>query len=198
VYGRHRGSRRRAAARSDCADAGRGGGSIQIFELPFTLTIANFPYPGIDSCGIGEPEEAGTVLTCAFQNVTGQTISLLDFRFTLPQDSGELSFEAQDPDNLFGNEDADENGARFAGGGILSGSCGGGELESSLHCTGGHFFIDFVGFPRQTSIAMTASQVPEPATLTLFATALAVAGGARGRRRKAPTSSRSNSVAPRG
>jgi hypothetical protein len=163
--------------------AGRGG-SIKIFELPFDFSFPDFPTnPDPYNCGLGT-EPAGTVLTCEFQNLTGQPISLLDFRFTLPQDSGALVFSVEDPDNLFGTETINEMGARFAGGGILSGSCGGINLKSS-RCVGGHFFIDLVGFPVGTAIDLTASQsqVPEPATLTLFGTALALMGGSRLRRR---------------
>ncbi len=165
-----------------------GGGSVHITELPFDFTFPLFPapygHPDNRNCWVGH-EDAGTVLTCAFQNVTGQTISQLDFRFTLPQDHDPLVFSVEDPNNLFSTETINETGARFAGGGILSATCDCGfDRASSRYCSGGHFFIDLVGFPVGTSVSLTASQVPEPATLALVGMGLALAGG-RARRRLA-------------
>jgi hypothetical protein len=160
----------------------RGGGtSIPIFGLPFEFDFGTFPADpdgdGTDCfSGPGSgPDEGFTVVSCGFQNLTGQSISLLDFSFAIPP-NGELIFAIEDPDEFFDNEEIGPGGALFAGGGIPSGFCD--EIEG---CFGGEFIIDLVGFPDGSMIQMTASQVPEPAAVLLLGAAMA---GAALRRRR--------------
>jgi hypothetical protein len=168
----------------------RGGGtSIPITGLPFFFDFGNFPDDpdgelGPDcSSGPGTGDDAGfTVVSCGFQNLTGLTISLLDFSFSVETDG---TFFVQDPDNFFDNEFIKAMGAQFAGGGIPSGSCDGGpdlQIEGVI-CFGGEFIIDLVGFAPGTHITMVATQVPEPVVMALFGVAVIAAAGARRRRR---------------
>jgi hypothetical protein len=56
-------------------------------------------------------------VSCDFQNLTGQTISLLKFTFGIPGDTSTLIF-TEDPDERWGggsDRTIVENGARFTG-----------------------------------------------------------------------------------
>jgi PEP-CTERM motif len=159
-----------------------GSGSIQIFELPFTFGFASFPgNPDEDNCFV-DSESAGARVSCEFQNLSGQTISLIDFDFTLGPAPEPLVFSIEDPDNLFEFETIDPTGARFFGGGIPSGVCVG-DVEPD--CSGGHFFLGLVAFPEGSVVGATASAVPEPATLTLVGAGLTAVVARRRRRRPA-------------
>jgi hypothetical protein len=163
-----------------------GGGSIPIpAPLPFVFSFGEFPSDpdGMGSNCFVDPEidPMGILVSCAFQNQTGQTIQFLDFDFLLPGPPDSLLFTAEDPDNLFDFEFASPTGegAFFQGGGIAPCNFDG------EFCFGGEFIIELVGFPQGTLIDMTAAAtaVPEPATLTLVATGIGIAV-ARRRRRK--------------
>jgi hypothetical protein len=164
-----------------------GGGSIPIpAPLPFFFSFGVFPTDPDGELGTNcfvdpDIDPMGILVSCAFQNQTGETIQFLDFDFLLPGPPGSLVFTAEDPDNLFDFEFASPTGegAQFLGGGIAP--C---NFDGDL-CFGGEFIIELVGFPQGTVIDMTAAAtaVPEPATLTLVATGIAMAV-ARRRRRK--------------
>jgi hypothetical protein len=172
-----------------------GGGSIQFFTLPFTFSFGSFPDDPDGPVDPDDPEGPGsncsvgpdsihtelTAVTCNFQNLTNQTISLLNFTFGIPGDTSSLIFDTEDPDERWGSGDdrsITAAGARFTGGnGLVSGSC----IEG---CSGGEFAVDIIGFPEGTTVSMTAdvTAVPEPASLMLIGTGLALAAG-RARRR---------------
>jgi hypothetical protein len=173
------------------------GGSIRITGLPFSLDWGSFPTPPPDTPGDDEddcfngPMESGMfVVTCHFLNQTGQTINFLNFDFDYSgTDSGEPpplgSFFAQDGTPGDGNaigwniRAINQFNAQFIGNGIDPEICPEG-------CFGGHFFVGLIGFPDGTRVTMTAlaEPVPEPMTLTLLATGLALGAGARHRRGK--------------
>ncbi len=167
-----------------------GGGSIQIFSpLPFTFDFGVSPNnPDPANCTFGPDDEFPELnaLSCNFQNLTGFTINDLNFTFGGSPDPFELTLEDTSgffsasipPSSYFGFT------AHFSGSGVESGSCP--VIEGP--CTGGEFGIDLVGFPDGTTaiVTMSASEVPEPATLLLVGPGLALAAKARRRwRRKA-------------
>jgi hypothetical protein len=162
-----------------------GGGSIPIPPpLPFFFSFGAFPTDPDGELGSNcfvdpDIDPAGILVSCAFQNQTGETIQFLDFDFLLPGPPGSLVFTAEDPNGLFDFETANAGGAQFLGGGISPCNFDG------EFCFGGEFIIELVGFPQGTIIDMTAAAtaVPEPATLTLVGTGIAMAV-ARRRRRK--------------
>ncbi len=163
-----------------------GGTSIGIPPpLPFVFPFGSFPTDpdGSDSnCGfIEDGDPFGDLVFCTFQNLTGQTIQFLDFDFGLPGSPGSLVFFGRGSGRFLRLETANSAGAQFIGGGIPSGFCD--EIEG---CFGGEFIVELVGFPEGTIIDMTAaaSAVPEPMTLTLVATGLALGAGARRRNKK--------------
>jgi hypothetical protein len=162
-----------------------GGGSIPIFGFPFFYSFGVFASnPDVSNCTIGS-ETAGTVVSCDFQNLTGQTLGFLDFDFDysgVPSGPPPIEeFFTEDPDEFWNIRFIDQFGAQFIGGGIPSGFCD--EIDG---CFGGEFIVELVGFPEGTIIDMTAAanEVPEPMTLTLLATGLAIGAAARGRTKK--------------
>jgi hypothetical protein len=159
-----------------------GGGSITIPPpLPFDFSFGSFPTDpdGLGSNCFVDPDidPAGILVSCAFQNQSGQTIQFLDFDFLLPGPPGSLVFTAEDPNDLFASETANSAGAQFLGGGIAPAIC-------DVECFGGEFIIELVGFPEGTIIDMTAAAnaVPEPATLTLVVTGIGIAFARRRRK----------------
>src|SRR5262245_40831047 len=169
---------------------GGGTGSYQIFSLPYSFNFGTFPddpdalaeniarLQG-ENCFVGTDSGTGLpMVTCDFQNLTGQTISLLDFFGSIPGGNPAQLMEFQDPDGLFANDPAPFTStppatfaAQFSGGGIASGVCFG---EIDFVCTGGDFSIDLIGFPNGTSLSMVAGAVPEPASLMLLGTGLGI------------------------
>jgi hypothetical protein len=91
---------------------GGGTGSYQIFSLPYFFDFGAFPTDpdtlpaniGLgDNCTVGTDIPSGLpMVSCEFQNLTGQTISLLDFQFSIPGDPTGLLFTTESvPDNLW-------------------------------------------------------------------------------------------------
>jgi hypothetical protein len=161
-----------------------GGGSIQIFELPFTFDFGVFPTnPDPDNCtsGLNTDFPGMTVVSCDFQNLTGFTINDLNFAFTSP--TGPVQLTLEDTSGFFPDRfPADGTfalAAHFGGGGVPTGSC----IEG---CFGGDFAIDLVGFPDGATavVTMDSTSVPEPASLLLLGTGLAIAARGRWRFRR--------------
>ena len=160
-----------------------GGTSIAVVQpLPFPYDFGLFPtVPDADNCFLGSDPE-GVMVSCSFQNQTGEFLTFLDFDFTLPGSPGSLVFTAVDEGGFFQFTPANSSGAQFLAGsfaGIPPAIC-----DIEFGCDGGEFIIDLVGFPTDTRITMLAgTEVPEPMTLTLVATGLALGAAARRRRR---------------
>lgn len=171
---------------------GGGTGSYVISELPYSFNFGTFPddpdllQENIDrdqgqNCDVGTDTGTGLpMVTCTFQNLTGQAISLLDFQFTIPGDTTGLEFTTQAEPDVWNSRTIDQFGALFAGGGLASGFCDG-------ECSGGHFAIDLIGFPAGTNITAVAStEVPEPASLVLLGTGLGLGAALIARRQRKP------------
>lgn len=161
-------------------------GSIPITSLPFTYSftftlVSGVPVnPDLSNCSTGA--DASTELlagdpvepwvSCNFQNLTGTTISALDFLYTSqapPYNATALAF--------FDVAVPGETTAQFSGGtGIPTATyqCFDGDLELICYWVGGFFTIDWIGFANGSSIQMTA--VPEPASVGLVLAGLALAG----------------------
>lgn len=180
---------------------GGGTGSYQIFELPYSFNFGTFPTDpdalqenidrgqgqncivGIDTGTISNPGTGLPMVSCEFQNLTGQTISLLDFQFSIFGDTTGLEFNTQsEPVNLWDSRTINVLGAQFVGGGIASGVCFG---EIDVFCEGGDFGIDLIGFPAGSNVTMIASAVPEPASLMLLGTGLGLGAAFMSKRKRA-------------
>ena len=129
-----------------------GGGSIQIFGLPFTFDFGVFPIAA-DGCTSGQDTEfpSLTAVSCDFQNLTGSTISELNFTFGSPTS---LQLTLEDTSGFFPDRFPPDGtfalAAHFGGGGIPTGFCDGDV------CSGGEFGIDLVGFPDGTTAFVTS------------------------------------------
>jgi hypothetical protein len=164
-----------------------GGGSIGIPPLAFSFGAFPSDPDGVGSnCFVGTDVDTSlTLVSCAFQNLTGQPIGFLDFDFDYSGVFGGPppveTFFTEDPNEFWNSRTIDQFGAQFIGGGIAPAIC-----DGEFGCFGGEFIVELVGFPEGTTIDMTAAAnaVPEPMTLTLLATGLALGAGARRRRRK--------------
>jgi hypothetical protein len=166
-----------------------GGGSIPIFApLPFEFSFGVFPSDPdgpLGNCFVDpDIDPAGILVSCAFQNLTGQTLTELDFDFDytgVPDGPPPVeTFFTEDPNEFWNFRSINQFSALFQGGGIPSGFCD--EIDG---CFGGEFIVELVGFPEGTIVDMTApAAVPEPMTLTLLATGLALGAGARRRTKK--------------
>jgi hypothetical protein len=165
-----------------------GGGSIPIFlPLPFNFSFGEFPSDpdgALGNCFVDpDIDPAGILVSCAFQNLTGQTLTALDFDFDYTGVPGGPppveTFFTEDPNEFWTSRTINQFSALFAGGGIPPAFCEG------EFCSGGEFIVELVGFPNGTVIDMTGNpnEVPEPMTLTLLATGLALGAGARRRRK---------------
>jgi hypothetical protein len=162
----------------------QGGTSIPVVQpLPFRFDFGLFPdLPDADNCFLGS-DPAGVMVSCAFQNQTGESLTFLDFDFGLPGPPGALFFSAEDLGGFFQFTTANSAGALLLAGsfaGIPPAFC-----DPEFGCSGGEFIVDLIGFPEETRITMVANDtpIPEPMTLTLLATGLGLGVVARRRRK---------------
>ena len=169
------------------------GASIHITSLPFIFDWGTFPTPPPDTpddpftdCSAGTDIDTDLpMVSCHFLNLTGEAIGFLDFQFNYDDITGSIpdlsEFQTQDPNEFWNFRTIDQFSAQFIGGGIPALNC---PFEGE--CVPFDFFVDLIGFPDGTHVTMTAdaSAVPEPMTLTLLATGLALGAGARRRTKK--------------